>query len=826
LSKIFLNDSGHLIVEYSLSGNINLDYDVKVFFESTDFVENFTTDSQIQFEYNFKENILQTAKNTIDFLKTKFPKKPIEIDVEITSKLSYSQLDGITLNHSLEKSKIFESQTIFEPKLSNLFKRQLLNFQKFSVEHMLTVNHSANFSVPGSGKTTMTFAVIANWLEQGIIEKIVVVGPNASFSTWEDEFQLCFGRLPRSVRVSGDLTSILSDISKNSDIVLAHYQTVNIRRDDFRKFLQKYKSVLIIDESHNIKNPKIKKWASALLDLAPFAKRRIILSGTPMPQDERDLWTQMTFLFPRDLPLGNVNSYCDIVKKSGLNETHKQVLKALFTRIKKEDLNLPEPKFIKVPVVLGDHQRQIYNFIAEKTLGEIEISKEQEELNKFKIAKVIRLMQVSSNPSLLSERSREFNVDSPLFESPSEIINAELGLDVEEINNDDLKSTSIYDKILNYSDLEIPSKIVTAGKIARELYNKGEKVIIWSTFLLNIDIFQETVLADLNPIAIDGRVSRNLEDIPNRDELINKFKNSPNPEILIASPASLGESVSLHKNLKDETICKNAIYFDRNFNGAQFMQSVDRIHRVGMDKDVKVTYHLCIGADTIDEKIDQRLWEKWENMTNALNDSFLSTVEIDVFNESKSEFVKDYHSLVEHLRELEKKKKEQSDIVVEDTILSKNHVQKAFNSTGIKLNQSEELFESDLIDNFARYSWDHAEDLVGKLFEKKGYQVSVGISTIKGKIKRQGDYGIDVEAKNDEEFLGIQVKHWNSDIGFEDVAKTLGVAQKFNKVIIISTKSGFTFQAWKHANENSYLIELWDSRKFKDELRINILHDH
>ena len=57
------------------------------------------------------------------------------------------------------------------------------------------------------------------------------------------------------------------------------------------------------------------------------------------------------------------------------------------------------------------------------------------------------------------------------------------------------------------------------------------------------------------------------------------------------------------------------------------------------------------------------------------------------------------------------------------------------------------------------------------------------------------------------------------DVGFEDVAKTLGVAQKFNKVIIVSTKSGFTSQALEHAQNNPYLIELWDSNKFKNELR-------
>ena len=133
------------------------------------------------------------------------------------------------------------------------------------------------------------------------------------------------------------------------------------------------------------------------------------------------------------------------------------------------------------------------------------------------------------------------------------------------------------------------------------------------------------------------------------------------------------------------------------------------------------------------------------------------------------------------------------------------------------------LMESDLQNNFVRFSWQQAEDLVGKLFEKKEYSVTVGVPTADGGTKRQGDFGIDVEAKNEKEYLGVQVKHWSMDVGFEDVAKTLGVAQKFNKVIIVSTKSGFTSQALQHAEKNPYLIELWDSNKFKNELRQHVI---
>ena len=78
----------------------------------------------------------------------------------------------------------------------------------------------------------------------------------------------------------------------------------------------------------------------------------------------------------------------------------------------------------------------------------------------------------------------------------------------------------------------------------------------------------------------------------------NEFKDDTNPRVLIATPASLAEAVSLHKNILGKRVCSHAIYLDRNWNGAQFMQSMDRIHRIGMihgEGIPNVTYHQIIG---------------------------------------------------------------------------------------------------------------------------------------------------------------------------------------------------------------------------------------
>ncbi len=128
--------------------------------------------------------------------------------------------------------------------------------------------------------------------------------------------------------------------------------------------------------------------------------------------------------------------------------------------------------------------------------------------------------------------------------------------------------------------------------------------------------------------------------------------------------------------------------------------------------------------------------------------------------------------------------------------------------------ESSFVSESDLEDNFSNISWREMEELTGELFRRKGYSVRV--------TQVSGDYGIDVWAKKDGMTIGIQVKKWQSDVGFDDVAKTLGSnMSKANKYILISTTSSFTAQAWRHQRRHSAIIELWDTNRFKKELREN-----
>ena len=87
---------------------------------------------------------------------------------------------------------------------------------------------------------------------------------------------------------------------------------------------------------------------------------------------------------------------------------------------------------------------------------------------------------------------------------------------------------------------------------------------------------------------------------------------------MVANPAAACEGISLHM------ICRNAIYVDRTFNAAHYLQSEDRIHRLGLRKDQVPTVEIVECRSTIDEIVRLRLNSKVDRMATVLNDKTLS----------------------------------------------------------------------------------------------------------------------------------------------------------------------------------------------------------
>jgi SNF2 family DNA or RNA helicase len=107
------------------------------------------------------------------------------------------------------------------------------------------------------------------------------------------------------------------------------------------------------------------------------------------------------------------------------------------------------------------------------------------------------------------------------------------------------------------------------------------------------------------------------EDDETREGKIRLFHDDPNVSLMVANPAAASEGVSLHR------VCHHAIYLDRTFNAAHYLQSEDRIHRFGLASDQETTIEIVECTGSVDETVRGRLGYKIGQMAEALNDASL-----------------------------------------------------------------------------------------------------------------------------------------------------------------------------------------------------------
>jgi hypothetical protein len=435
---------------------------------------------------------------------------------------------------------------------------------------------AATFSVPGAGKTTEVLAYHA--LRSGLASPFLVIAPLNAFSAWEEGMAECYGNDHNLTRLSSRNIEVeLSNLDNKKFII--NYDQVSIEENLFllQQFLMDKECPLYIDESHRIKNSISKRYL-AISRLAIHASDKVIMTGTPMPQSTEDLVSQYNAIYPEDPILDEQEAV--------------ERFKPIFVRTPKNRLGLPE-LIINEPTKV--HMNPIQSEIYQLLIGEICALHSELNLSSRAYLRdlgkpILRLLMFLSNPSLVKDYliEKEPNLASSL---------------IEEGNG---------------------PKVDKACELARDLVDRGEKVLIWSSFRENVEIVSE-LLDDLGSEFIHGGVKvGNEDDIFYREGKIKKFKEDKNTNILVANPASAGEGISLHM------VCHNAIYIDRTFNAAQYIQSQDRIHRIGLPQDQKTNIHLIQLAIDEDEYLNDRLNEKISAMNSFLNNTSLEPTPVDL----------------------------------------------------------------------------------------------------------------------------------------------------------------------------------------------------
>ena len=117
----------------------------------------------------------------------------------------------------------------------------------------------------------------------------------------------------------------------------------------------------------------------------------------------------------------------------------------------------------------------------------------------------------------------------------------------------------------------------------------------WSNFVANLDQWRQHLEHELGVACyqIDGRIPvddgskrSKYDDLDEtREQVLHRFLTHDGPAVFITNPASCSESISLHH------ACHDAIYLDRTYDAALYLQSIDRIHRLGLPPGADVTIH-------------------------------------------------------------------------------------------------------------------------------------------------------------------------------------------------------------------------------------------
>lgn len=514
--------------------------------------------------------------------------------------------------------------------------RKLYDLQLLASYHLAFAQNAANFSAPGVGKTTIVYGAFAylNSLEiddPKYVNKLLVIGPLSSFGPWESEFEECFLRAPRSFRLSGGASPeyrkrvLYSELPefRDGELILISYQSVPNDLQHLQHFLTRpwNRVMVVLDEAHKIKNSSGGVWAESALELARFCSARAILTGTPAPNGYEDLYNLFRFIWPeQDVVKFNLQHLREMSQNPFDHRIEKLIdnVSPFFIRIRKSDLGLPKPTENPPMVVpMGARQARIYSFIEDKYIaylqGKGSASWVRDTLTR---ARLIRLMQAATNPGLLKAPLDAVMLGEP-FDKDSSIF---------------VDDADVLAEVQSYPANETPSKFLAALSLLQQILgqNPKNKVVVWCVFVANLFALRDL----LSKNGIDSRIlyggtpteSEDTEiDIETREGIVREFQMEDTAfRVVLANPFAVGESISLHR------ACRHAIYLERNFNAAAFLQSKDRIHRYGLSPDAEVNYYYLVSSNSVDTTIHNRLLQKEAAMLKILESKDIPLISLNM----------------------------------------------------------------------------------------------------------------------------------------------------------------------------------------------------
>jgi len=458
---------------------------------------------------------------------------------------------------------------------------QLWKHQQAGVIAARSKTNLALFYDVGVGKTATTIYILREeYTKHQSIQNTLIFAPLSVCPQWKKEFAK-FSKIDEKhihvltgtgVKRTVALQAIID--SKKPAIVVTNYEAIQ-NKALYALLLKWSPDILVCDESQRLKDSTSVR-AKAIYPLAYAARRRFLLTGTPILNSMLDIFGQFKALdhsifgsnffefkrryfydknaymprhihFPDWHPLPNAaKNLGDIIGRASVQAK------------KSECLDLPPLVRVTVPVQLSAQQRKTYDSMAEQFVAELEGTVVAAE---FAMVKTLRLQQIIAG-FLVPEELPSLPVwckENPRLDALEELL--------ETIN--------------------------------------GEKTIIWS-------VFQPTYAAiakvcerlKLKYVFLTGEQSAGQ-----KQESIESFCRGA-AQVIIANPRCGGVGVSL-------TESRYSIYYTRGYSLEDHLQSEGRNFRGGSEMHEKISHFHLVAEDTLDEVIAQALLNK-QNVADAV----------------------------------------------------------------------------------------------------------------------------------------------------------------------------------------------------------------
>ncbi len=449
-----------------------------------------------------------------------------------------------------------------EPKPVARAGRFLRSYQKRGIEWMAHVLRSGCHPLladeMGLGKTVQILGLLKE-LMKGSNKPSVVFSPASVVPVWMSEIKRFYPAL-RFVQITGARS--LAELDKSSvDVILCSYTLFRRNAEAFSKIAFK---CAILDEAQVIKNPETKVSRAAY---GLNAEWRIAMSGTPIENHYKDVWSLFYFLMPG--LLGSRTRFEAQVEAGGAvfqEKLRNQLAPFILRRTKEEVVSeLPAKNEMQLNCGMTELQRKEYNRLLHEGIKRLNTDGLGDTFQKRSfnmLALITRLRQVCCDPGLL-----------PWMET------------------DPMKSGKIQ---------------LMVEKLA-DILDGGHKVVIFSQFVGLITRLKEVIDQSFPNVSLFTLTGKTVD----REKPVSGFQNAPNPAVMLVSLRAGGTGITLSS-------ADYVFLMDPWWNPSVENQAIDRVHRIGQKNPVFV--YRVISAGTVEDRVQSLQHEKREMFRHLIED--------------------------------------------------------------------------------------------------------------------------------------------------------------------------------------------------------------